>query len=394
MRASILGLAERFRPDEARGLDAAWVVEIEGHPAYTIHVADGHCLVSVGDTSRCVSRLRMDASTWLDLVAGRADGIAAFMAGQVSVDGDLNLAVRLETLFRPGPETTRLLRTVETEVGGTRLESFVAGTGTPVLLLHGLAANKVSFLPTFDGLAGDLEVHALDLPGFGRSAKPLPAGRRYSPAWMADVARGYLLRHHIRDAYVVGNSMGGRVGAELALRHPRLVRGLVGLGPAVAFDEWQRLGPLLRLTQPQWLATARMPLRRSWLDSGMRELFHDPTCVPADNLRAGVDAALAMSRDPRYRLAVAACARHLAAERSRGRRGYWARLAAMRVPSLWIWGRSDRVSSHRYAARVAEALPDAEVHVWDGVGHVPQFEAPVRTTTAIREFIGRVESRR
>lgn len=391
MRASILGLAERFRPDDARGLDATFVVEIEGHPAYTIHVRAGRCLVSVGDTGRCESRLRMDARTWLDLVAGRADGIAAFMAGRVSIQGDLNLAVRLETLFRPGPETTRLLRTVETEVSGTRLESFVAGSGAPIVLLHGLAANKVSFLPTFDGLAGDYEVHALDLPGFGRSGKPLPAGRRYSPAWMADMVRGYLLRNRIRDAHVVGNSMGGRIATELALRHPRLVRGMVALGAAVAFDEWQRLGRVLRVTQPHWLASVRVPLRRSWVESGMRELFHDPTCIPPDNLRAGVDEALAMSRDPRYRLAVAACARHLAAERSSGRRGFWTRLAGMQVPSLWVWGSSDRLSSHRYGERVARALPDAEIQLWDDVGHVPQFEVPERTTDAVRDFIARVD---
>lgn len=392
VRGSILRLAERFRPEDARGVDAAWVIDVQGHAPYTIHVRHGRCLISPGANERAVATLRTTPETWLGIVSGAVDGVAAFMAGNLQVRGDLNLAVRLETMFTPGPEATRLLRTVHTDVKGVGIESIVAGAGTPVLLLHGLAASKVSFLPTLDGLADRYEVHALDLPGFGKSDKPLPHGRRYSPAWMADVVRGYMVQNRIRDAYLVGNSMGGRIAAEVALRHPRQVRGFVGLGSAVAFDEWQRLGPMLRLVRGQWLGLAKVPLRRDWIEAGLQELFHDPSRLPVDNLRAAAEDVVINSRDRGYRLAVAACARHLAGERAHGKHGYWSRLVDLQVPSFWVWGDRDRLVSHRYAERVTERLPHAQVEVWHHVGHVPQFEVPERTNRSLHDFIGRIEA--
>ncbi|MBW3659276.1 MAG: alpha/beta fold hydrolase, partial [Actinobacteria bacterium] len=341
VRGSILRLAERFRPADARGVSDAWVVDIAGHQPYTIHVRAGRCLISPGEPEHPVARLATDAATWLDIVAGRLDGVAAFQAGRLVVHGDLNMAVRLETMFTPGPAATRLLRTVHTQVKGVEIESIVAGAGTPVLLLHGLAASKVSFLPTLDGLADHHEVHALDLPGFGKSDKPAPHGKRYSAPWMADIVHGYMARNRIREAYLVGNSMGGRIAAEVALRHPRSVRGVVGLGSAVAFDEYQRYARLIRMFRSQWLGLAPLPLNRRWIEAGLRELFHDPSTLPPENLRAAAEDTVLHLRDRGYRLAVMACARHLGAERATGRNGYWGRLCDLQVPSLWIFGDRD-----------------------------------------------------
>lgn len=393
IRGSMLRLAERFRPEDADALTAAWVIDVDGHGAYTIHVRNGRCLISPGATDRPSVRLETDPGTWLDMVAGRTDGLGAFMRGAVRISGDLHLALRLESLFRPGPEAVRLVRSLRTRVRGHEIASVVAGHGTPILLLHGLAANKLSFAPTLDGLSDAYEVHALDLPGFGRSDKPLPRGKRYSAAWMADMVDGYMVENGMREAYLVGNSMGGRIATEVALRHPRKVRGVIGLGSAVAFDEWQRFGPLLRLLRTQWLGVASLPIRREWVESLMRDLlFHDPSAIPSDNMRAGADDVLASFADRGYRMAVTACTRHLTGERARGRRGYWTSLEKLAVPSYWIWGEADRLVSCRYAERVRETLPHAQVEVWEHVGHVPQFEAPQRTNESIRRFVQRIEA--
>ena len=393
IRTSMLRLAERFRPDEAHGVDATWAVDVQGHPTYTIHVQRRRCLISPGSVPRPSARLRTDADTWLAIVAGRVDGLEAFMAGRLEIEGDLHLAVRLETMFTPGPDAARTVRATTTRVRGMDLESLVVGQGTPVVLLHGLAANKLSFVPMLDGLSDRYEIHAVDLPGFGRSDKPLPHGRRYSPAWMASVVRGYLTNNGIREAYLIGNSMGGRIATETALRHPRMVRGFVTLGSAVAFDEWQPYGRLLRGIRGQWLGLAALPLKLDWIESAMTDvLFHDPTAIPAANMRAGAEDVLQSYGDRRYRLAVAAAARHLVAERAEGRKGYWSRLAGLHVPSYWIWGRHDRLVSSRYADRVKDTLPHAQVEVWDNIGHVPQFEAPDRTNEAIARFLARIEA--
>lgn len=387
VRASLLRLAERFRVAEAGRLDTRYVIDIAGRGPSTVHVTGGRCLVAPGDDPRAAARIVTDPRTWLELVDGHVDGIAAFLAGRLQISGDLNLAARFETLFDPAPGVSRQLSTRVTSIGGARLESFVAGTGTPVVLIHGLGANKVSFLPTFDGLSDRYEVHAIDLPGFGKSSKPLPVGRRYTMAWMADVVHGYLVRNDLTGAYLIGNSMGGRIAVEVGLRHPRSLRGVVGLGAAVAFDEYQRFIPLLRVSRAHWAGLSPAPIRRGWVEAGIRELFHDPSRLPADNFRAAAEDVVLTFRDPRYRMALLACARQLGVEKRDGRRSYWRRLAALEVPSYWIFGRRDRLVNHRYAQRVADTLDSAKVELWQDCGHVPQFELPDRTNQAIRRWL-------
>jgi pimeloyl-ACP methyl ester carboxylesterase len=396
VRASLLRLAERFDPAAAGGLRASFVVAVRDRPATTFHVGAGRCLLAPGAASNAVARFDADEGTWLDLVAGRVDGIAAFLAGRLRIQGDLNLAARFETLFRPAPGARRVLRTEHTDVKGVTVESMITGQGPPVVLVHGLGASKVSFFPTLDGLAEQFEIHAIDLPGFGRSSKPLPTGRRYSMPWFADMVNGYLRERGLRDAHLVGNSMGGRISVEVGLRHPRSVRSIVGLGAAVAFDEYQVFGPLLRLGQPHWVGLAPLPIPTARLTLMVRgiveDLFHDPTTVPSDNHRAAAEEAVASLADPGYRLALLASARRLGAERAKGRQAYWTRLAELQVPSFWIFGSSDPLVAPRYAKHVADALPLAQIEVWDAVGHVPQFEVPDRTNQAITGWLTGIES--
>jgi pimeloyl-ACP methyl ester carboxylesterase len=394
VRASFLRLAERFHPEEARGLDATFVIDVHGHRPMTVHVRGERCLVSPGASRLATASLAASPTTWLDLVEGRVDGIAAFLAGRLKITGDLNLAARFETLFRPTAHATRVVRTRDTAVRGARIESTVAGTGPPVVLLHGLGATKVSFLPTLDGLADRYQVHALDLPGFGKSSKPLPTGRRYSMGWFADAVHAYLAANGLEDAHLVGNSMGGRIALETALRHPRSVRSVVGLGPAVGFDEYRMLGPLLRLTQSQWVGLIPSPVSRTMIEGIVRDLFYDPSRVPTANYEAAANDVLLAMRDPGHRLALLACARRLGSERARGKRAYWHRLAGLTTPSYWIFGTHDRLVSSRYAARVERILPAAQVEVWPEMGHVPQFEAPDRTNASLAAWFAGVDAGR
>ncbi len=387
-------LESRFRPDIARGLVATWSLDLGPQGIWDVHVADHRCRIERTDmvNADAVARLVVDAGTWVDIVAGRRDGIRAFQAGALQIRGDLNLAVRLETLFAPGPEATNPLEVRRTRIKGNTIESLVTGRGAPVVLIHGLAAHKVSFVPTLVGLAdAGHEVHAIDLPGFGKSDKPLPAGRRYSMNWMADHVNGYLIHHNLRDAVLVGNSMGGRIATEVALRNPRSVRAVAGLGAAVAFDEWQRLGPWLARAQFHWGAAMPSPIKAKWIAKGIQEvLFSDRDCLPQDNFEAAAEDVLVSLADHRYRLATAACARQLIRERSEGRGGFWERLSGLAVPSYWVWGSNDRLVSSRYADRMRRTLPGSQVEVWDGVGHVPQFEAPDRTNAALLAWLARL----
>ncbi len=395
IRLSLMDLVDRFLPDVAEGLALTYVLHIGDQTPMAMHIRDGRCLIAAHTPAAGAEVvLRADTDTWLDLADGRVDGIAAFLAGRLQVEGDLDLAARFETLFRPAPGATRDIRSQRTRTRGVTLDAIVAGEGTPVVLLHGLGATKVSFLPTLDGLADHYEVHALDLPGCGRSGKPVPTGRRYSMPWFAEVVHGYLVANELRAVHVIGNSMGARIALELALNRPRSVRSVTALAPAVGFDETRRLAPLLRLLRPQWLGLAPAPVPAGSIERLVRELFHAPEALPAQNLEAAAADVRRALKDPGYRLALYASARQLGLERSRGRRAYWTRLAAAIPPSLWVFGAQDPLVGAHYAGRVRESLPAADVQVWEGVGHVPQFEVPERTNTTLLSWLDRVDAGR
>jgi pimeloyl-ACP methyl ester carboxylesterase len=384
-------LVTRFDPLRADGIDAELVIELTDAGPTSVAIARGRCTIRSGVRADDPTvTYRTDSEVWLDLIEGRLRGMDAFLAGALKVTGDLHLATRFETLFRRLPGQPRV-EVTHTRVRGLDIEALVAGEGEgpPVLLLHGLGANKVSFLPTLSALAERTEVHALDLPGFGGSTAPLPTGRRYSMPWFADVVNGYLIARGLDAAHLVGNSMGGRIAPEMALRHPRSTHSIVGLGPAVGFDLTRLIAPALRYSRPQWSGLARVPLRRPAVEGLVRNLFADPDVLPPEHHRAAADDVLAAWERPGYRLALLAAARHLGLERGRGPTAYWKRLRALEVPSLWVFGEEDRLVASRYAARVAAALPDAEVQTWPEVGHVPQFEAPRRVAAVLEDWLAR-----
>ncbi|MFO7777772.1 MAG: alpha/beta fold hydrolase [Nitriliruptoraceae bacterium] len=383
-------LTERFDPLTADGLSVHVLVDLDDAGPTSIRIADGRCTIRTGVTPTDPAVVfRTDAGVWLDLIEGRIRGMDAFLAGALKVTGDLHLATRFETLFRRLPDQPRV-EVTHTRVRGLRLETLVAGEGAPVLLIHGLGANKVSFLPTVSALADRHEVHAIDLPGFGRSSRPTPVGRRYSMAWFADVVNGYLIARGLDAAHLIGNSMGGRIALEVALRHRRSVHSIVGLGPALGFDLTRPIAPLLRVLPSQWAGAAPLRVPRSSIEALVRSLFADPDVLPPEHHRAAADDVIATWQDPGHRLAVLAAARQLGMEPANGRAAYWRRLRGLTVPSYWVFGEQDRLVASRYAARVAAAVPDALVETWPGVGHVPQFEAPSRTAAAVTAWLERI----
>ncbi len=382
-------LTERFDPLTADGLSVHVLVDLSDAGPTSIRIADGRCTIRTGVTPADPAVVfRTDAGVWLDLIQGRIRGMDAFLAGELRVTGDLHLATRFEALFRRLPDQPRV-EVTHTWVRGLRLEALVAGEGVPVILIHGLGANKVSFLPTVSALADRHEVHAIDLPGFGRSSRPAPVGRRYSMPWFADVVNGYLIARGLDATHLVGNSMGGRIALEMALRHRRSVHSIVGLGPALGFDLTRPIAPLLRVLPSQWAGAAPLRVRRGSIEALVRSLFADPDVLPPEHHRAAADDVVAAWQDPGHRLAVLAAARQLGMEPANGRAAYWRRLRGLTVPSLWVFGEQDRLVASRYAARVAAAVPEAVVETWPGVGHVPQFEAPSRTAATLTAWLER-----
>lgn len=139
----------------------------------------------------------------------------------------------------------------EINVNGTRLYYEMDGTGPPLLLLHGLGSSLRDWELQRPAWAAHYRLLLVDVRGHGRSAKP--PGPYSVPLFTADVAA--LLRSLAwPPAHVVGISMGGMIGLQLALDEPALVRSLVVINATAAlvarsWSDWLKVGQRLLIVR-------------------------------------------------------------------------------------------------------------------------------------------------
>jgi pimeloyl-ACP methyl ester carboxylesterase len=328
-----------------------------------------------------------DASTWLALRDGRLSGLDAFAQRRLYARGDLDLALGFEGLFHLPNGRPPLLRITDVEAKEARISSLISGHGDEqVICLHGLGSNKTSFFETVAALTPDQTVHAIDLPGFGSSAKPALAP--YDAPWFAAAVRSYMDAMAIERAHLVGNSMGGRIALEVALGAPERVASLSMLAPALAFRRRRELVPLVRVLRPE-LAAIPHPMRSARVREYFWSLFARPERLDPAAADIAADEFCRAYRSRSGRVAFFAAARNIYLDRPDGENGFWTRLGYLSPPALFVWGDADRLVPAAFARHVAEALPDAQQVVLSECGHVPQVELPTRTNALIR---ARVES--
>jgi pimeloyl-ACP methyl ester carboxylesterase/putative sterol carrier protein len=358
-----------------------------GRSSVRIRVEDGtaHDVVLEDGTAR-IERARgapdavlsADADTWNDIAENLRGGMEAFRKGRLRIRRDLHLGVGfLAATALPQAEGRLRIRQVDTAAGG--LSTIEAGTGEPVLLLHGLGATKASFLPTLDALAPNYRAIGVDLPGFGDSAKPLFGA--YDPPFFAKAMTALLDALELDSAHVVGNSMGGRVALELGLSHADRVRRLVLLAPSMSWLKPRPWAPYLRLIPTQ--LGIFQPTPRPLIEMIVKQF------VPGSDTEwtaAGIDEFMRSYLTPLGRAAFYAAARNIYLEEPRGPDGLWTRLGSLKPEALFVWGRKDNVVPIGFARHVREELPSAK-HLKLDCGHVPQLERPRQTHQAMERFL-------
>jgi pimeloyl-ACP methyl ester carboxylesterase len=323
--------------------------------------------------------LTADEETWMQIARDVRGGMAAFRAGRLKIRHDLHLGVGfLAATAGSGDHGLRFFN-VATSQGAISVSQ--AGSGPPVVMIHGLGATKVSFLPTLAALADSYRAIAIDLPGFGDSVKPIRAP--YDPAYFARVVIALLDALEIDRTDLIGNSLGGRVALQLGLDAPERVRRLGLLAPSLAWLRGRQWAPLLKLVAPQ--LGLIQPAPRPVVEAIVRRLIPG---ADEEWTAVGIDEFLRSYLTPRGRAAFYAAARNIYLEDPHGPNGLWTRLPALRAPSLFVWGRRDSLVPIAFADHVRKALPESE-HLELPGGHVPQLENPKRTHEALSEFLGR-----
>ena len=273
-------------------------------------------------------------------------------------------------------------------VDGRRTRVRVEGdpTNPPVLLLHGVGRSLEDWAPQYPRLATNHRVIALDIPGFGFSA------RSPEPTTLQVLARGVLETldslGERRPTHVVGNSLGGAIALQLLVLDPQRVASLVlvnsaGFGSAVALPlrllGLPVLGPLAtrRTTRVSALLTERM-------------IYADPKLAT----KARIEHALAIGRQPGAGAVMLETARSLltAGGIKPGWRSQLIAAAAKHPrPTLIIWGDRDRILPPHHFDSARRLLPHAQTHMFDGIGHAPQIECPNEFASRLRSFVAEVE---
>ncbi|MCK4613856.1 MAG: alpha/beta hydrolase [Thermoplasmata archaeon] len=256
-------------------------------------------------------------------------------------------------------------------IDGTSTLSFMeAGNpgGSPIILVHGWGADHRYFEPQIDALA-EHRLIIPDLEGFGSS----PAPSEYSISLQAEKVYKLACSLGIKNAVVLGHSMGGMIAQEIALSYPDLVRGLIltDTSPGMKDFPFSRfimaLSPFLYLTTP-----------------GLRESLALRWAISYRNSKGaagGMISEYARTACPRVLV------RYVRAMRQ------WSslsRLEKIRVPTLIIHGELDRAIPLKHSGTIKDRILISKLVIIPDSGHTPHLENPEAFNRVVKDFLERL----
>jgi pimeloyl-ACP methyl ester carboxylesterase len=248
------------------------------------------------------------------------------------------------------------------EVGGASLETFAAGSGRPLLYLHGEDYFEQT-KPFLAQLARKFRVIAPRHPGFGQS----PRGEFRNVDDLAYLYLDLIEKLELKDVVLVGSSFGGWVALEAAVRSCERLGRLVLIGASgVKFGDREH-------RDFQDIFGSSDEAIRNWL-------FADPARWVPDYSKLPPEAMESLVRD--RQTTAFYCWRPYMHNPTLKR---W--LHRVRVPSLVLWGEKDGFASMEHGKRLAAALPDAVLRAIRNAGHYPQIEQLDETVGAVESFI-------
>ncbi len=249
------------------------------------------------------------------------------------------------------------------------------GSGEPLLLIPYLSADSACYAFQLESHSERYRCLCIDLPGTGESSKP-PGP--YSTEQYADQVAAFLDAVDVPRAHVAGVSLGGAVAMQLAGRHPEKVASL-GL-----HSTWDAPDDFLTTVVRLWRTVAEHTATVA--EAVIDAIF--PFCFTPELYRDHPDVVQSLSqfvlgRPPQPLAAFLsqtdAVLQHHASDL----------LATIEAPTLVTVGAQDLVCSRRFADRMSEAIPQAELVVFDSLSHAGLHEDPDTFNAASLEFLGR-----
>ena len=262
----------------------------------------------------------------------------------------------------PGVPPLPPLRSVQ--VFGQTIRYYDCGEGRPLLLLHGLGAEADVWAYCLEALSAHHRVIAPDLLGFGRSSKPLI---NYRIATFVEVVDRFLQALAVPRVSIVGNSMGAWIAATFALRFPARVSKLV-LNDAIGIVAGAVDVPI--------------DFRPSSLQN-MREIlefmFYDKSLATDELVEMAYQFHLERNDGPTITSLLETI--RLRLDRLDDQ------LSLLKVPTLLVWGDTDRVSPLSVAENYLRLIPGARLEIIPQCGHIPALEKPQELVQHVLTFL-------
>ncbi len=262
--------------------------------------------------------------------------------------------------------------------------STLAESAESILLLHGFSANKDNWIRFTKALDEKYHVIAVDLAGHGDSEKQLSTD--YDLIKQAERLDSLMTSLGINRFHIAGNSMGGAISAIYSLNHPDKVKSLTlidaagvdGSEPSEFYQALAKGGNPLIATDEESFEyrmnfTMSQPPLLPW---PLRPAFIRKTMARVDiNQKIFTDMIATKQRliDNNFQQSIQAT------------------IAERQLPTLIMWGKEDRVLDVSAVAAFKEIIPDASVHIFDGVGHLPMVEIPNESAEVYQQFLSTVE---
>lgn len=271
------------------------------------------------------------------------------------------------------PTAAASLQAQYVDAGGIRTAYYRAGKGRPVILVHGGGAGADGFgnwSACIDELAPHFDAIAVDMVGFGHSAKPPPSDFAYDQQSRVKHLGDFINALGVGPVYLVGNSMGGLTSLELSVARPELVTAMILMGSA---------GVRTPMTEAL-LTLTNYDFTLEWMSKIVKELTNQNFAVSPEMVAYRHK----LSIDAKTRAAHAALQEWIAS-----RRGLYcddAVLTQISVPTLVVSGKNDKVVPVTSAYRMLELIPHSWGQIYPDCGHWAMIEHPVAFCRSVIHF--------
>jgi len=286
------------------------------------------------------------------------------------------------------PEIETLGKEIFLEENQLNLFYFEAGIDNPnhILMIHGLGDEADTWRHVIKPLAEEFHVLTIDLPGFGRSAKP---DRDYSPQFFIDSLHEFLMNLDVKKAFLMGSSLGAILAQGYALEHADKITGLILVGGSLLQEE-PGVDLSLKLMQipliGEWLYT-RLRKNPDGAFNSMRNVYHDLDAMPQDDKDFLYQRVNQRVWSDGQRQAYLSTLRTMAKWVKKSQEGLAEKLSLHNFPTLVIRGEFDPLFSENNADSLIYAQTNAAKGMVHKSGHLPHQETPSAFLDAVSVWL-------